>query len=136
MCSITGIFDITQDAAALRRRALELSRRQRHRGPDWSGVFACESAILAHERLAIVDVEHGAQPLVSADGALVLAVNGEIYNHVELRADLERIGNDSTFDLWSLVRLVPESVAALAARADPPHARRTAAPAASSAPPI
>ena len=90
MCSILGIFGVQpgDDLADLRRQALELSRRQRHRGPDWSGVHADEGAILVHERLAIVDPAGGAQPLVSADGALVLAVNGEIYNHRELRASL------------------------------------------------
>jgi asparagine synthase (glutamine-hydrolysing) len=89
MCSILGLFDLTGDRAALRRLALDLSRRQRHRGPDWSGVFAEERAILVHERLAIVDVEHGAQPLRSRDGRLALAVNGEIYNHRELAAALK-----------------------------------------------
>ena len=65
---------------------MQLSKLQRHRGPDWTGVFASEQAILAHERLAIVDLVGGAQPLRSADGKIVLAVNGEIYNHRELRA--------------------------------------------------
>src|SRR5690348_11897457 len=88
MCSIFGMFDLQpgDDVAALRRQALELSRRQRHRGPDWSGVFVDDKVILVHERLAIVDPASGAQPLRSADGALALAVNGEIYNHRELRA--------------------------------------------------
>lgn len=88
MCSILGILEIRSNADALRDRALELSRLQRHRGPDWSGVFADERAILVHERLAIVDVLHGAQPLRSPADGQVLAVNGEIYNHRELRADL------------------------------------------------
>ena len=88
MCSILSIFDIRHDAEAVRRKALELSRRQRHRGPDWTGVFASERAVVCHERLSIVDVEHGAQPLESADGNLILAVNGEIYNHVELERRL------------------------------------------------
>ncbi|MGN6328234.1 MAG: asparagine synthase B [Rhodanobacter sp.] len=88
MCSIFGMFDLQpgDDLAALRRQALELSQRQRHRGPDWSGVFVDEGAILVHERLAIVDPTSGAQPLRSRDGELALAVNGEIYNHRELRA--------------------------------------------------
>jgi asparagine synthase (glutamine-hydrolysing) len=90
MCSILGIFGIHGDVEPLRRLALELSRRQRHRGPDWSGIFANDKAILAHERLAIVDIEHGAQPLYSPDRNLVLAVNGEIYNHKELEERLER----------------------------------------------
>ncbi|HEX7324990.1 MAG TPA: asparagine synthase B [Rhodanobacteraceae bacterium] len=89
MCGIFGMFDLQpgDDVAALRRQALELSGRQRHRGPDWSGVYADAEAILVHERLAIVDPASGAQPLRSRDGALALAVNGEIYNHGALRAD-------------------------------------------------
>jgi len=89
MCSILGILDLKSDPAVLRAQALELSRRQRHRGPDWSGVFANGEAILAHERLAIVGVDSGAQPLLSADGRQVLAVNGEIYNHRSLRQRFE-----------------------------------------------
>ena len=88
MCSILGLFDLQSDPAELRRLALTLSLKQRHRGPDWSGVFSDERAILVHERLAIVDVEHGAQPLVSPDGRHVLAVNGEIYNHRQLEEGL------------------------------------------------
>lgn len=88
MCSIFSILDIQTDASALRQTALEMSKLMRHRGPDWSGIFADENAILVHERLAIVDIEHGAQPLISHDGSLVLAVNGEIYNHKELKAQL------------------------------------------------
>ena len=88
MCSIFGMFDLQpgDDLAALRRQALELSQRQRHRGPDWSGVFVDAGVILVHERLAIVDPASGSQPLRSCDGVLALAVNGEIYNHRELRA--------------------------------------------------
>jgi asparagine synthase (glutamine-hydrolysing) len=87
MCAIFGMFDLqpADDVAALRRQALECSQRQRHRGPDWSGVFADGRTILVHERLAIVDPASGAQPLRSRDGVLALAVNGEIYNHRELR---------------------------------------------------
>ena len=88
MCSILGVFDFRPgaDLHALRPLALSLSARQRHRGPDWSGVYVDANALLVHERLAIVDPAGGAQPIRSADGALVLAVNGEIYNH----RDLER----------------------------------------------
>jgi len=91
MCSILAIFGLQpgDDVADLRRHALELSRRQRHRGPDWSGVHSDDGAILVHERLAIVDPAGGAQPLCSADGSLVLAVNGEIYNHRSLRDGLD-----------------------------------------------
>ncbi|KJV37123.1 asparagine synthase B [Luteibacter yeojuensis] len=88
MCSIFGMFGLAagDDRQALRTQAMELSQRQRHRGPDWSGVYLGEGAILVHERLAIVDPASGAQPLRSTDGELALAVNGEIYNHRELRA--------------------------------------------------
>jgi asparagine synthase (glutamine-hydrolysing) len=86
MCSILAILDIPAGAETLRDQALEMSRRLRHRGPDWSGIHLDEHAILAHERLAIVDLLHGAQPLYSPDKRYVLAVNGEIYNHRELRA--------------------------------------------------
>ncbi|UNK49415.1 asparagine synthase B [Lysobacter sp. S4-A87] len=90
MCSILGIFGLQpgDDVQALRRRALELSQRQRHRGPDWSGVHLDDQVILVHERLAIVDPAGGSQPLHSADGELALAVNGEIYNHRELEQRL------------------------------------------------
>ncbi len=90
MCSIFGIFGLQagDNLTSLRRLALELSQRQRHRGPDWSGVHVDEGAILVHERLAIVDPAGGAQPILSADGALVLAVNGEIYNHRALEQSL------------------------------------------------
>jgi asparagine synthase (glutamine-hydrolysing) len=85
MCSILGLFDIPAGQRGLRGIALEASRQQRHRGPDWSGIYVHDRAIIAHERLAIVDIDSGAQPLVSADGCHVLGVNGEIYNHRELR---------------------------------------------------
>lgn len=88
MCSILGVLDLQTDPKALRTLALRLSTRQRHRGPDWSGIYSGERAILVHERLAIVDVESGAQPLYSADRTRVLAVNGEIYNHRSLAASL------------------------------------------------
>ena len=90
MCSILGIFGIAAgvDLPALRQQALAQSMRQRHRGPDWSGVYADADAVLVHERLAIVGVSSGAQPLRSADGGLALAVNGEIYNHRELERGL------------------------------------------------
>ena len=97
MCGIVGIFrSTTQDGAcqgknakeqmpALREKALKMSQKIRHRGPDWSGIYSGGSAILAHERLSIVDPESGKQPLFSPDGKQVLAVNGEIYNHQEIR---------------------------------------------------
>src|SRR5262249_18699779 len=81
MCGIVAIFETKQDPRELRQLAIRLARRLRHRGPDWSGVANADGAVLAHERLAIVDVEHGAQPLAAHDGAQLLTVNGEIYNH-------------------------------------------------------
>ena len=88
MCSIFAILDIKSDATQLRQVALEMSKLMRHRGPDWSGIYSCDKAVLAHERLAIVDIDNGAQPLLSSDGNIILAVNGEIYNHKELKAKL------------------------------------------------
>jgi len=92
MCSILAILDTDPaggaDAAALRERALRLSRLQRHRGPDWSGVHTSPGTVLVHERLAIVDPASGAQPLYGPEGRTVLAVNGEIYNHRDLREGL------------------------------------------------
>ena len=90
MCSILGVHDArpAADVRPLRPLALSLSALQRHRGPDWSGVFEAPACLLVHERLAIVDPAGGAQPLRSADGRLALAVNGEIYNHRELAASL------------------------------------------------
>lgn len=85
MCAIFGVLNIQSDPQALRTKALELAALMRHRGPDWSGVFSCDEAILVHERLSIVDINNGAQPLYNEDRSLVLAVNGEIYNHHELR---------------------------------------------------
>jgi len=87
VCSILGLFEIPAGRTGLRGLALEASRRQRHRGPDWSGIYVHDRAVIAHERLAIVDIESGAQPLLSPDETRVLGVNGEIYNHRELRAE-------------------------------------------------
>ena len=102
MCGITAIFNIHGDMSALRKQALihgdmsalrkqalEMSKRIRHRGPDWSGIYQGKSAILAHERLSIVDPASGKQPLISPDGKQILCVNGEIYNHRELRQRLK-----------------------------------------------
>ena len=89
MCGIVCAFDIKQPAQILRPQVLKMSKKIRHRGPDWSGVYSNDKAILAHERLSIVDPESGKQPLYSKDGNLVLAVNGEIYNHQEIRQQYE-----------------------------------------------
>ena len=85
MCGVLGILDIKSDHNKLRKQALEQTKLQRHRGPDWSGIYTSENAILAHERLAIVDLVSGGQPLLNKAGTHALAVNGEIYNHRELR---------------------------------------------------
>ena len=85
MCGIVSIFNIKQQTHELREKALRMSQKIRHRGPDWSGIYCGGSAILAHERLSIVDPESGGQPLFSPDRKQVLAVNGEIYNHQEIR---------------------------------------------------
>lgn len=89
MCGIVGVFDIKSSTADLRPKVLEMAKKIRHRGPDWSGMYSDASVILAHERLAIVDPTSGKQPLYSEDKSLILAVNGEIYNHMELRAGLD-----------------------------------------------
>ena len=86
MCGIIGIFNVKQQSLELRQKALRMSQKIRHRGPDWSGIYCGGSAVLAHARLSIVDPESGGQPLYSPDGKAVLAVNGEIYNHQEIRA--------------------------------------------------
>ncbi len=85
MCGIVGVFDLKIDHRELRSTVLKMSKKVRHRGPDWSGIYYCDRAILAHERLSIVDPQSGKQPLYSKDGNLVLAVNGEIYNHQDIR---------------------------------------------------
>ena len=85
MCGIVSIFNIKKQTSELREKALRMSQKLRHRGPDWSGIYCGGSAILAHERLSIVDPESGKQPLFSLDRKQVLAVNGEIYNHQEIR---------------------------------------------------
>ncbi len=85
MCGIVGIFNIGEQTPELRQKALRMSQKIRHRGPDWSGIYAGPSAILCHERLSIVDPESGRQPLFAPDKKQVLAVNGEIYNHTSIR---------------------------------------------------
>jgi asparagine synthase (glutamine-hydrolysing) len=85
MCGITCIFNIQEQTPELRQKALRMSQKIRHRGPDWSGIYCGGSAILAHERLSIVDPESGKQPLFSPDKKQILAVNGEIYNHQDIR---------------------------------------------------
>ena len=95
MCGIFAFLEIKQGAQEKRDTSLRQARLIRHRGPDWSGVWSGDNAVLAHERLAIVDVMHGAQPLTHESG-LALAVNGEIYNHRELRGQLDQPFNFAT----------------------------------------
>ena len=85
MCGIIAIFGSSCSGDDLRRKTLALSKRQRHRGPDWGGIFVKDRNAIAHERLSIVDAESGAQPLFNATKTICLAVNGEIYNHSSLR---------------------------------------------------
>ena len=85
MCGFVSIFNIKEQSETLRNKALAMAKKIRHRGPDWSGIYCGQSAILAHERLSIVDPQSGKQPLYSPDKKQILAVNGEIYNHQEIR---------------------------------------------------
>ena len=86
MCGIVGIFNTKEQSDALRAKALKMAQKIRHRGPDWSGIYCGRNAILAHERLSIVDPQSGGQPLYSPNRKYILAANGEIYNHREIRA--------------------------------------------------
>lgn len=87
MCGIAAILNIRKQTPELREKALAMARKIRHLGPDWSGIYCGGLAILAHERLSIVDPQSGGQPLYSPDKKVVLAVNGEIYNHREIRKE-------------------------------------------------
>ena len=98
MCGIVAILNIERQTSELRQKALRMSQKIRHRGPDWIGIYSGGSAILAHERLSIVDPESGRQPLYSSDRRQVLAVNGEIYNHQEIR---EKYAGRYTFQTGS-----------------------------------
>ncbi|MDD7450765.1 MAG: asparagine synthase B, partial [Treponema sp.] len=97
MCGFVGAFDLNSGSKPineglkeeLRNQVLEMSKKIRHRGPDWSGVYTGKNAILSHERLSIVDPLSGKQPLMSDDGKIILAANGEIYNHKEIRKEFE-----------------------------------------------
>ena len=87
MCGIVCALNINQDSSKLRNHVLEMSKKLRHRGPDWSGIYTSDHAILAHERLSIVDVKSGKQPIISNNEEIILAVNGEIYNHFGLDSE-------------------------------------------------
>ena len=90
MCGIVGVFDVKTATQDLRQQVLEMSKKLRHRGPVWSGIYSGPKAILAHERLSIVDPQSGGQPLKSKDGNLILSVNGEIYNHLDIRKNISQ----------------------------------------------
>ncbi|KDO36599.1 hypothetical protein CISIN_1g037758mg, partial [Citrus sinensis] len=98
MCGILAVFGCIDNSQAKRSRIIELSRRLRHRGPDWSGLHYHGDCYLAHQRLAIVDPTSGDQPLYNEDKTVVVTVNGEIYNHKQLREQLKnhqfRTGSD------------------------------------------
>ena len=96
MCGIVCAFDLKENSSSLRPKVLEMSKKVRHRGPDWNGIFDSKNAILAHERLAIVDPTSGKQPLYSQNNNIVLAANGEIYNHNDLRKKLNKKYNFKT----------------------------------------
>ena len=96
MCGIVCAFDLKESPETLRPQLLEMSKKIRHRGPDWSGIYSDDKVIMTHERLAIVDPASGQQPLFSEDKKLVLAANGEIYNHRELRKQFEGTYNFQT----------------------------------------
>lgn len=105
MCGIVCLFDAKQKTESLRPQVLEMSKKIRHRGPDWSGIFQDEKTIMSHERLAIVDPTSGKQPLYSQDGKIVLAVNGEIYNHQELRKEFPDYGFQTQSDCEVILAL-------------------------------
>ena len=96
MCGIVCAFNLKGDRELIRSNVLKMAQKVRHRGPDWSGIYSSNNAILAHERLAIVDPTSGKQPIVSDDGLKVVAVNGEIYNHKYLRKKLTNKYNFKT----------------------------------------
>ncbi len=108
MCGIVCAFDIKESSEKLRPQLLEMAKKIRHRGPDWSGIFSNEKAIMAHERLAIVDPASGKQPLFTKDKSLVLAANGEIYNHRELRRQFSNFDFQTKSDCEVILALYKE----------------------------
>jgi len=108
MCGIVCAFDLKQKSEVLRPQILEMAKKIRHRGPDWSGIYSSDKAILAHERLAIVDPASGKQPLFSEDKKLILAANGEIYNHKELRAQFPDYNFQTESDCEVILVIIPK----------------------------
>ena len=96
MCGIVCAFDLKSSSTSLRPRVIDMAKKIRHRGPDWSGIYSNRNAILAHERLAIVDPISGQQPIYSDNNNLILAANGEIYNHLELKKKYSKNYNFTT----------------------------------------
>ncbi|MCB0442649.1 MAG: asparagine synthase B, partial [Flavobacterium sp.] len=108
MCGIVCAFKLKEPAEALRLQVLSMAKCIRHRGPDWSGIFSNDKAIMAHERLAIVDPTSGKQPLFSSDGKMVLAANGEIYNHMALRKQFKNYDFQTKSDCEVILPLYKE----------------------------
>ena len=108
MCGIVCAFDLKQKSEILRPQVLEMAKTIRHRGPDWSGIYDDDKAILAHERLAIVDPASGKQPLFSENKQLILAANGEIYNHRELRSQFPNYEFQTESDCEVILALYKE----------------------------
>src|SRR5690554_286013 len=108
MCGIIGAFDLKGRSSIIRPLVLKMSKKVRHRGPDWSGVFSNDQVILSHERLAIVDPKSGRQPLVNKEENLVLAINGEIYNHQQLRKNYPNYGFLTELDSEVILALYQE----------------------------
>lgn len=108
MCGIIGVFDLKSKVQDLRPVVLEMSKKVRHRGPDWSGIYCDTNVLLAHERLAIVDPQSGGQPLYSNDKNLILAVNGEIYNHMEIRKEFPDYNFQTLSDCEVILALYKE----------------------------
>ena len=105
MCGIFALFDIKNSPNDLmRKRSLEMIKLVRHRGPDWSGIFTSPNAILAHERLCIVDINSGKQPIKSEDEDIILSINGEIYNHKQLK---QQFGLEKSCSSGSDIEIIP-----------------------------
>ena len=102
MCGIVCAFNLKSSSEQLRPKILKMAKKIRHRGPDWNGIYCSKNAILAHERLAIVDPTSGRQPIYNNDKSLILAANGEIYNHLELKKNTHLIIN---LQLHQIVKL-------------------------------
>ena len=105
MCGIVCAFNASQDSSVIRNQVLEMSKKLRHRGPDWSGIYSDKNVVLSHERLAIVDPKSGKQPLISKDERYILAANGEIYNHKELRSHTKNFQYQTNSDCEVIISL-------------------------------